>query len=102
MQPTRLLQCCEQLKPSGKILPSLLNRYNGIKTPKLRTGYGYINLPLRVQRIALRQAFSDLQPRLVGRLRPWPITLRHYHIAKAIERVGYAPVIMSKLRCCLG
>ena len=58
-----------------------------------------IALPLRVRRIALRQAFGDRQARLVGRQRPWPIPLRHQHITNAIERNGYSTLVLSGLRC---
>ena len=55
-----------------------------------------IALPLRVRRIALRKAFGDGQPRLVGRQCPGPIPLRHQHITPAIEPPAFQPRIFAR------
>ncbi len=56
-----------------------------------------IALPPRVRRIALRKAFSDRQPRLVRRQRPWPIPLRHQNITPAIEPPAFQARILGSL-----
>ena len=56
-----------------------------------------INVPLRVGRIALRKAFGDRQPRLVGRQRPWTIPLRHQHITLAIKPPAFRAWILGSL-----
>ena len=55
-----------------------------------------IALPLRVRRIALRKAFSNRQPRLVGRQCSWNITLRHQHIAPARNSPGLLPWVPTR------
>ena len=73
-----------------------------------------IALPLRVRLITLRKACGDRQPRLVGRQRPWPITLRHQYITNSllahreialplrVRRIALRQVFVGRQHCLIG
>ena len=76
VQSIRSLKRKNNLMPTTELLFAGGNWQQRIKWSQLGARCRHIHLPLRVRRITLRQAFSDRQPRLVGRQCPWPITLR--------------------------
>jgi hypothetical protein len=80
----------------------VLNQKKAIKAPKLGAGYSLIYLPLRVGRIPLLKGLGDRHAVLVGPKGSGAIALGHQHITKAIERDGYAPLILSTPSYCLG
>lgn len=74
---------------------SLLSLAKGILASELGASYGIINFPLRVRRIAHREAFCDRHLRLVGRQRSGATSTLHQHITPAIEPQAFSSWVLA-------